>query len=300
MICELKENEFERTSSLFKNLSYNLTVDAIIEGNRSGKIYVDDIANPKVAFAWAKSSEYALVGSHKIDEFSLSLQKLIAERITPEVIKQNITFSVLFYYPDIWSEKIDFLLRNFVARKSFRWKFILRKLKVCCKDRISSGSHIERIDEKLLKATNLRNVGRVNDLIVFKWGSIDDFLHKGFGFYLVNENNIVSWCISGNNCKKKCEITIGTHEKNRNRGFATMVASAFVEYCISENITPSWHCGIENLSSIAVAEKVGFQKRFRYPVITWEPKKQPHAWLLLKNKPKMIFSSLVKVLRDSS
>jgi hypothetical protein len=297
MIHELEENEFERTSSLFKDLNYNLTVDAIIEGNRPGKIYVDNIVNPKAAFAWAKSSEYALVGSHKIDEFNFSLQRLIAERITPEVIKNNITFSVLFYYPDIWNEKIDAVLRNVGARKSFRWCFTFRKLKVSWKDRISYGSHIERIDEKLWKATSLRNVDRINDLIVFKWGSISDFLRKGFGFYLANENNIASWCISGNNCKNKCEITIGTHEKTRNRGFATLVASAFVEYCISEDITPSWHCGIENLSSIAVAEKVGFQKRLMYPVITWEPKKQPHSCLLLKNKPKMIFSSLVKILR---
>ena len=300
MIYELEENEYERVSNLFKDFSCNLTVDAIIEGNRLGKIYVDNMANPKAAFAWAKSSEYALVGSHKIDDFSLSLQRLIAERITPEVIKNNITFSVLFYYPDIWNEKIDTVLRNFAARKSFRWRFTFRELKVSWKDRVPSGYHIERIDEKLFKAASLRNVDRISDLVVFKWGSIDGFLREGFGFYLVNKNNIVSWCISGNNCKNKCEITIGTHEKTRNRGFATLVASAFVEYCISEDIAPSWHCGIENLSSIAVAEKVGFQKSLTYPVFTWEPKKQHHSWWLLKNKPKMVFSSIVKVFRDLS
>jgi RimJ/RimL family protein N-acetyltransferase len=300
MIYELKDNEFEKTFSLFKDLSYNLTVDAIIEGNRPGKIYVDNMADPKTAFAWAKSSEYALVGSHKNDAFNLSLQRLIAEKITQETKKHNITFSVLFYYPDIWNEKIDTVLRNFAARKSFRWRFTFRKLKVSWKDRIPSGYNIERIDKKLLKAASLRNVDRINDLIVFKWGSIDDFLREGFGFYLVNENNIVSWCISGNNCKNKCEITIGTHEKTRNRGFATLVASAFAEYCVSEDITPSWHCGIENLSSIAVAEKVGFQKSLTYPVFTWEPKKQPHSRWPLKNKPKMIFSSIVKFFRHLS
>jgi RimJ/RimL family protein N-acetyltransferase len=282
MIYELKKNECERTSSLFKDLSYNLTVDAIIEGNRPGKIYVDSMTNPKTAFAWAKSSEYALVGSHRIDEFNLSLQRLIDERITPEVIKHHITFSVLFYYPVIWNEKIEVILRNVAARKSYRWRFTFRKLKVNWKDRVPSGFHIERINEKLLKATSLRNVDRVDDLIVFKWGSIEDFLRKGFGFSLVNENNIVSWCVSGNNCKNKCEITIGADEETRNRGFATLLASAFVEYCISEDITPSWHCGIENLPSIAVAEKVGFEKDLMYPVFTWVSKKHHNSYWLLR------------------
>jgi RimJ/RimL family protein N-acetyltransferase len=43
------------------------------------------------------------------------------------------------------------------------------------------------------------------------------------------------------------------------------VASACVDYCLTEYITPHWHCWADNLPSVAVAEKVGFKKSLVYP-----------------------------------
>jgi RimJ/RimL family protein N-acetyltransferase len=102
------------------------------------------------------------------------------------------------------------------------------------------------------------------------------------------ENSVVSWCISGNHFQRKCEVTIGTDEKYQNKGCATLTTSAFIERCISKNLTPSWHCGYDNHSSIAVAQKVGFEKTLMYPVYCWAPTTRTDLFWLMKNKLKKL------------
>lgn len=277
---------------MFKELGYTSAVNAIIEGNRPGKIYVDDMEFPKTAFAWAKPSEYYLVGCPNNNEFNFALHKLITNAINPETVNHKIRFSVLHCSEDVWDKKINVILKNQHYRKSYRWLFTFKQLKVNCKRRIPKGFHIECINEEFLKRTSLKNLNTVADYIIFKWNSINDFLQKGFGFCLLHGNSIASWCISGNHVEGKCEITIGTHEKYQNKGCATLIASAFVEHCISKNLTPSWHCGYDNLASIAVAEKVGFEKVLKYPVYIWTPTTKPDLFWRMKNKLKKLVPTL--------
>jgi RimJ/RimL family protein N-acetyltransferase len=240
---------------------------------------------------------FFLAGRCDNQEFNSSLQELITREITPEVLKHGIKFSVLHYSPDTWEEEINVVLRDHNPSKSFRWFFTLNRLRVNRAKRVPFGFRVEHIDDTLLKRTNLTNIDKIAEYVVFKWGSIHNFVRSGFGFCLIYRDKIVSWCISGNNVRGKCDITIGTAENYRKRGFATIVASALIEYCLSKKFTPRWYCGSKNLSSIAVAEKMGFEKKLMYPVITWVPKAQPHSRWRLRNKPKML-SSIAKALRN--
>lgn len=251
---------------------------------------MDDVTNPKTAFAWAKPSEYFLAGYPYNYEFNSSLQKLITEEINPETVKKNIKHSVLYRDSDSWG-KINFMLKNHDYRKSYRWLFTFKELKVNWKRRLPLGFRMERLNEELLKRTDLKNFNIVADYIVFKWDSINAFCEKGFGFCMLRGDAIVSWCISSNNVGGKCEITIGTDKKHQNMGFATLTASAFIEYCISKNLTPSWHCGCNNLPSIAVAEKVGFKKTLMYPVYCWTPTTRKGLFWLMKNKLKKLITT---------
>jgi GNAT superfamily N-acetyltransferase len=97
------------------------------------------------------------------------------------------------------------------------------------------------------------------------WGSVSDFMKKGFGFSTIHGKQIVSWsiadCASGN----ACEIGIHTHEDYRRQGLATLTAAAAVDYVLSNGFTQvGWHCDEYNLGSIGVAEKVGFKLERKY------------------------------------
>ena len=95
---------------------------------------------------------------------------------------------------------------------------------------------------------------------------MERFFKFGFGFSLVTKRRIVSWCTAEYVSRGKCGIGIETIPEYQNRGFATITASAFVEYCIQKGIRPHWKCNRDNLASRRVAEKVGFMKELEYPV----------------------------------
>jgi GNAT superfamily N-acetyltransferase len=299
MLYELEKAEYKKVLPVFRELSYTLGDDAIIEGNRAGRIYVDDVTNPKTAFVWGEPSEFYLAGDFNNDKFNLSLQKVITEEITPEVMKSSFRFCVLHYSPSGWDRKIKSLVQNQTLRKTFRWWLIFKSLKVDRTTLANYDFHIEPIDNNLLKKECLVNMNKVVDYVTFKWHSIEDFVRRGFGFCLLHRHTIVSWCISSNNVGKKCEITIGTDEKYRNKGFGTLVASALVRQCVSRDLIPSWHCGDDNLPSLAVAEKIGFEKALLYPVYTWLPETREYLFWLMKNNPKKIFSSAIRILLNS-
>ena len=66
------------------------------------------------------------------------------------------------------------------------------------------------------------------------------------------------------------ELGLATDLAFRGQGLATGVASACVDYCQAEYITPHWHCWADNLPSVAVAEKVGFKKSLIYSTYRFE------------------------------
>ena len=78
MIHELDKSEYGRTYSLFKKLDYNLIIRAVIEGTSPGRVYVDDVNQPKTAFLCSVEGYY-LAGNVNNDAFNNSLNKLIFE-----------------------------------------------------------------------------------------------------------------------------------------------------------------------------------------------------------------------------
>ena len=84
---------------------------------------------------------------------------------------------------------------------------------------------------------------------------------------MLHGNQAVSWsiadCVSGN----RCEIGIQTKHEFRRQGLATLTAAATVDFCLQSGIQQvGWHTSEDNIGSIRVAEKVGFERVRNY---TW-------------------------------
>jgi RimJ/RimL family protein N-acetyltransferase len=97
------------------------------------------------------------------------------------------------------------------------------------------------------------------------WYSMEDFVEKGVGFFAKVKERIVSACFSCYSSKNGVDINIITYEdEDRGNGYATQVATAMIEYCISNRLQISWEAYDNNLASIALAEKLGFVKSNKY------------------------------------
>jgi RimJ/RimL family protein N-acetyltransferase len=269
MIHELNESEYERVRPVFKGLRYNLVVDSVIDGNTPAWVYVDDVREPQTAFMWNRQDAMLLAGNTDNDAFNTSLDRLITEEIIPDARGRYIPHLSLHYFPEAWESKADVVLRDKHPVKAYRRFYTFNQAKVDWRASIPPGYVMKRVDDELLGRTSLKNVDQVRGWIESFWHA-RDFTRTGFGFCLLAGDTIVSWCLSVFASGKTYELGLATDAAYRNQGFATLTASACVDHCVSNGLTPLWHCWEDNRPSIVVAEKVGFEKVMDYAVFRFE------------------------------
>jgi RimJ/RimL family protein N-acetyltransferase len=270
MIQRLEENEYERIRPLFDGLRYNLVIDSVIDGNTRAWVYADDVSCPRSAFMWNRQDAMLLAGDADNDEFNRALDRLITEEIIPDARERYIPHLSLHYFPQAWESKAGVILRDKHPVKARRRFYTLADLKVDWKAGLRPGYTMQRMDDKLLARTDLKNVDQVLGWILSFWHSTQDFTRTGFGFCLIQGETILSWCLSVFASENEFELGLATDAAYRKQGLATLTASACIDHCTTHQLTPLWHCWDGNLPSIAVAEKVGFEKTLEYTVYRFE------------------------------
>jgi RimJ/RimL family protein N-acetyltransferase len=266
MIHELKKRDYQKIKPLFKELGWNLITSAVIEGTTPGRVYADRAEDPRTAFMCTVEGYY-LAGYDNNDEFNTSLNKLILGSIfAGDTVRRDETDVAIGFHPGSWKEKMPTIFQGRIPLTTARRHYICTELKADrWQDHVPKGFKVQRIDEKLLQTAQLEIPEHVTGWMKTNWGSISDFMKKGFGFCTLHDKRIVSWsiadCISGN----ACEIGIHTREDYRRQGLATLTAAAAVDYSLSSGFRQvGWHCHEYNLGSIGVAEKVGFKLERKY------------------------------------
>jgi RimJ/RimL family protein N-acetyltransferase len=271
MIHELKAQDFKLARQVYEGLSYNLVIQSVIEKNTNGSIFVDDLLNPRGALLWNCQDELLLEGTPYDANFNLSLSEVITKQIIPQASSRGIPMLSLHFFPDAWEKTIQSTILKYLhPEKVNRNLYWFRALEVDWRRKLPTGFRMQQIDEQLLEQTQLKNYQEMCGWIDSFWHSQPNFLAKGIGYCLLEGDSIVSWCLSVYVGVKNIELGLATIPAYRNRGFATLVAAACVEYCSEHYIVPHWHCFKTNLASIAVAEKVGFEKVMEYPVYRFQ------------------------------
>ncbi|MNM93818.1 GNAT acetyltransferase [compost metagenome] len=122
---------------------------------------------------------------------------------------------------------------------------------------------IQRIDGDMIH----KSIEFQDDYYAEYWGSVSNFLKNGLGFCVAYKGKVVSECTSIFKSENFAEIDIATHSDFRGKGLALAAAQAFIDYCTVNNITPCWDCDVDNISSIKLAEKMGFTEPVTYSII---------------------------------
>lgn len=134
------------------------------------------------------------------------------------------------------------------------------------RQRRPDGVTVSAIDDRLIDTRAFANAADVIAHIESCWNSWADFRRHGFGFLALDAGAIACWCTTEYLSAGKCGIGIETVADYQGRGYATLTASAFIEYCGEQGITPHWDAWTSNLPSVAVAEKIGLQKVETYSI----------------------------------
>jgi RimJ/RimL family protein N-acetyltransferase len=245
-------------------LPYHLCVQAVLGGTHPGLVWVDNLAHPRVGFAYGSEGQY-LAGDLGFEPAYAELRELI------------LPHSSLMVEPAGWEPVLPRVWKNVAARRHCRKHFVYRRAEApTWRDRLPEGVRAVSIDAAFLQQEDLENFSLVKGWIG-DWYSPEYFIEHGGGTCLLIGDTIASWSLTDCAIGERCEIGIVTDRRFRRRGLATLAASATVEACLKKGYPEiGWQCLSSNTGSIATARRIGFEEERDYTAFSgWLPAENP-------------------------
>lgn len=261
-IIELTTPQFALVKPLFTGDHLALVIDAVIAGNSSGRIWADDTGQPANAFLW-DGAQYYFAGDAANAGYLQALEALIATEIIARTCAERRSVYKLMTTP-AWDATAQTLFA--VHAPARRQRIFLKHHTVMdVGEHIPDGFTMQQIDGDLLAQ---RHLGHYDDLLeeITCWSSMEAFLQHGCGYCLLHGEEIVSRCTSEYTSAGKCGLGIETLQAYESQGLATLTARATINHCRRNGLTPHWDSWADNLPSLRVAEKVGFERTIEYAV----------------------------------
>lgn len=242
---------------------------SVIENHLKGRIYVDSIDSPEAYYILHPYGLSLLLGTPNNDFKDWLKGHMLGERGTKS------SHEWMQVNPDIWNDRLRSILGQALVSPGEPYDPTKVELHTRVnfefnRDRfgdylennrrdLPDGYRIVDIDERLF--------GSIEGTVVPKsfWDTPEDFLKRGRGFCILNDEEIVSWSYTAWVHGKVFEIGIETAPAYRGRGFAEIASVRFIEHCLDKGLDPVWSCRLENTQSYKLALKLGFIEKRRQP-----------------------------------
>lgn len=261
MYIELDKDEYQIVRKYF-NFNFQIPAVAVINKDFPGKIYVDNKENPKGIIVWAISRwAYAYFELENLKRNREFFKELMIKEIAPIIdsLKEQYfeVYSLNDDYDKILEEEIEgFCLYN----KHYENTFILNEEK------------FNRLDLKNIDGDVLEKSFPIIPEEYKNHFKITGMNKETEGMIFIVEGKTVSQCVNnGFEYDSKYFIDLDTfNEKKRKKGYASIVAYELIKKQKNKGMKPLWETREDNIPSLRVAEKLGFEKLERYPVYIWK------------------------------
>lgn len=255
-MIELGRYELDKIFHLVKEINHNRAlVYSVIEGHHPGSVWVDCGKRPTAALVVTKANFMFLLG--KREDYCEELSDHLFNHILAKQIEKEM---ILFVYEDGMRARLEEAFGGkgviSIHRKQFEFEsagFLTRK---DWKTSLPPGFHMEKIRNEMAATLGIDP-------------AICNFDGNEFGYCLFYGENAVSYCYSVFAGGGEAEIDVFTAEEYRNRGYAIITTSAFIEACMSRKLVPNWACWPYRVESCALAKKLGFKECADIPAFFW-------------------------------
>jgi len=223
---------------------------SVIQNDMRGFIYLNN--NSTKALIINKLNWVYVIGN-KID---LNFDQEMIEILTKRESDNYIWFGMSKH----WEKEIRKI--SGIDIKSYprlQWKFNTKLFK---RIEIKQNSFSYRKINK----TNINKIySGINNSIIDFWTSKGNFLKKGYGYYVEENNEIIGLIISAGIYNNEAEIDIFVNNRYQKQGIGKLLSIKFIQTCLENNIIPKWDCYKYNEGSVKLAKSLGFEIVNEYP-----------------------------------
>jgi RimJ/RimL family protein N-acetyltransferase len=261
----LDPNQYKIAAPFFESFNqFHLCVQAVLAGTAPGQVWVNDVAQPRVAFVSGQEGCY-LGGDPLWQEAYTDLREVIP------------LYAYLLFDPPGWENVLGKVWNNIAARRHTRHHYFFSQTTAPARrNHLPAGMQMLPVDTAFFGMDALKNHAQVMEW-VDSWHSRDDFLAHGAGSCLAHGDTIASWSLMDMALGDRCEIGVITDLAYRRQGLGSLVVSATIEACLERGFREiGWQCLSSNAGSIAVALRTGFVKERDYLAFSnWLPAENP-------------------------
>lgn len=95
------------------------------------------------------------------------------------------------------------------------------------------------------------------------------WLNDPLGVVILDGYTVVCEAATGAPTHERIEVGVTTAELYRGQGFATIACARLIEMCEAQGFRTWWDCAKQNIPSIKLARKLGYQNEREYRYVWW-------------------------------
>ncbi len=263
MMEEISDCRIEDYVQYFPGPQPGMVLASVVAGNTEAQLWhTSQPDNNVVCLLWDKGNNvFYLSGQLVLPETIKDLASLINTYLRERAIKERLSYFEVKPLSSSLENSITEIFQTIPLHKTNKLVYTFRAKRVrAIPDPRLGGVQYHPLDAGILEEGRFENNHYVKSEIEWMWPSLERFLEKGFGTVAVIDTRIICWCTAEYVSKSKCGIGIEVIDEFQNKGIATATAAHFLEHCLNQNIIAHWECDKDNIGSVRVAEKVGFEK----------------------------------------
>jgi len=249
----LQPNDYYKVTDILNKVEFNnYFAKSVVQQRVTGKIYVDNTENPTVFYIYHPYGMSLLLGDYTNADF--------IEDFRSYCLNTNRTRDKadwLQVYPFEWNTIIENIAGSItdIIEKYERINF---KINVDKYNVFRKTIDLRQLD---IIPTNAEIFESMPGSVVprFFWDNANDFLQKSKGFTLIIDNQVVSTAFASFLIDDILEIGIQTVEGQFGKGYSALTCCKLIDYCVEHNLEPIWSCKSDNIGSVKLAQKLGFE-----------------------------------------
>jgi RimJ/RimL family protein N-acetyltransferase len=272
MMRPLSIDQAYKAGPLFQRLTQSQPMcTAVLEGIYPGRVYVDNLAQPRTALltthieSEAHGSWCFLAGEPVNDGFNQSLNSAIFSR---QIVANNTPILFFTCDPDDWCGQMDAVVAPRPPIWIPRYHFISHRVGFDWRAALPPGFTVEPLNEELHQLPGMQMPEDVAATLS-KWKAMTDPRSMDFGFVILDctrsQLTIAGWATVDFIAAGAGDLGFFTRPDYRRAGLGTIAASAALEHSFAIGLQKvHWTCDANNPGSVLTAEKLGLERMEDY------------------------------------
>ncbi|MCD4753775.1 MAG: GNAT family N-acetyltransferase [Anaerolineaceae bacterium] len=273
-----KLSDRKKAAGFFTNYKWNYLAKAILDGVH-GEVMVDNLSQPNIVVLSLSNINLSIVGGDPSHPAARDFISNLTRR------------SALLFadHEELW-EGLGNEIHGIQFIKTTRYAFTSERLELehikKLRDHLPEQYSLNKIDLELVKKI-------ISEKSVFtedhfsNFASTDEFLKKGYGFVILDGDQVVSIATTFVVCDDGIEIQINTRKKYEGQGLGTVVGAVLIVESLERGLDPNWDAASK--TSAHLAKKFGYIEEGEYPMYFIFGPKLLVAFLLGVKKIRDIF-----------